>query len=120
IAYLRDGARQTAQVTLAEAGAQRLRERNPGGFDALAGVRLAPLDRSQPARGAVDGVVVAQVAPGSRAARAGLEPGDVITAVNRRPVDTIRDIDRALENAPGAVALTVWRDGRTLLVILRS
>ena len=120
IAYLRDGARQTAQVTLAEAGAQRPRERNLGGFDALAGVRLAPLDRSHPAWGAVDGVVVAQVAPGSLAARAGLEPGDVITAVNRRQVDTIRDIDRALENAPGAVALTVWRDGRTLLVILRS
>ena len=120
IAYLRDGARRTAQVTLAEAGAQRPSERNPGGFDALAGVRLAPLDRSHPAWGAVDGVAVAQLAPGSLAARAGLTPGDVITAVNRRPVETIRDIDRALENAPGAVALTVWRDGRTLLVILRS
>ncbi len=120
IAYLRDGARRTAQVTLAEAGAQRPRERNPGGFDALAGVRLAPLDRSQPAWGKVDGVAVAQVAPGSLAARAGLEPGDVITAVNRRPVETIRDIDRAIKDAPGAVALTIWRDGRTLLVVLRS
>ncbi|MBC7164420.1 MAG: DegQ family serine endoprotease [Roseovarius sp.] len=120
IAYLRDGARRTAQVTLAEAGARRPRDRDPGGFDALAGVRLAPLDRSHPAWGQVDGVVVAQVAPGSLAARAGLTPGDVIIAVNRRPVDTIRDIDRALENAPGAVVLTIWRDGRTFLVVLRS
>ncbi|MFP4451488.1 MAG: trypsin-like peptidase domain-containing protein [Rhodosalinus sp.] len=101
IAYLRDGARRTAQV-------------------ALAGVRLAPLDRSHPAWGALEGVVVAAIAPDSPAARAGLEAGDVILAVNRRPVATIRDIDRALSAAPGAVALSVWREGQVLLVILRS
>ena len=37
-----------------------------------------------------------------------------------QPVDTIREIDRALEDAPGAVALTIWRDGRTMLIVLRS
>lgn len=90
------------------------------GADALSGVRLVPLDRTHPAWGEVEGVVVADVAPGSRAARSGLQAGDVITAVNRQPVATIRDIDRALEQAPGAVALSVWREGQRFLVILRS
>lgn len=120
ITYSRDGERRTAEVTLADAGGMRVAGRDRGGFDALAGVRLSPLDRSHPAWGSVEGVLVSEIAPDSRAARAGLEAGDVITAVNRRPVTTIRDIDRELEDAPGAVALSVWRDGRTMLIVLRS
>jgi len=120
ITYSRDGERRTAEVTLADAGGMRMVGPDRGGFDALAGVRLSPLDRSHPAWGSVEGVIVSEIPPDSRAARAGLEAGDVITAVNRRPVTTIRDIDRELEDAPGAVALSVWRDGRTMLIVLRS
>ncbi|MEO1600881.1 MAG: Do family serine endopeptidase [Pseudomonadota bacterium] len=120
IAFVRDGERQSVEIALADAGGQRLAARDRGGSDALAGVRLAPLDRSHPAWGQIDGVVVSEIAPATPAARSGLEAGDVITAINRRPVASVRDIDRALEDAPGAVALTVWRDGRILLVVLRS
>ncbi|SDO93624.1 serine protease DegQ [Lutimaribacter pacificus] len=120
IAYVRDGERLVTQVALADGGGPRLAERDRGASDALAGVRLSPLDRNHPAWGDADGVVVSEIAPGSRAAQAGLEAGDVITAVNRQRVGSIRDIDRALEDAPNAVALTVWRDGRTLLIVLRS
>lgn len=120
IDYLRDDDRETMEVTLADGGGWRLAARDQGAHDALAGVRLSALDRTHPAWGEVDGVVVDEVAATSRAARAGLAAGDVITAVNRQPVDTIREIDRALEDAPDAVALTVWRDGRTMLIVLRS
>jgi serine protease DegQ len=120
IAFVRDGERQTTEVALANAGGQDLAERDRDGSDALAGVRLAPLDSTHPGWGEVKGVVVSEIAPRSRAAMAGLEVGDVITAVNRTPVTAVRDIDRALADAPGAVALTVWRDGRTQLVVLRS
>lgn len=124
IAFLRGEERRTARVAPVEAGGRPLAGRDRAGTDALAdalaGVRLAPLDRSHPAWGKVEGVVVAEVAPSSRAARAGLVAGDVILAVNRRPVPTIRDIDRALAEAAGAVALSVWREGRPVLVILQS
>lgn len=120
ITYVRDGERSMVEVALADAGGPRKTKREPGGSDALAGVNLSPLDRSHPAWGEVEGVVASEIAPGSRAARAGLEVGDVITAVNRRSVETIREIDRALKEAPGAVALTIWRDGRTMLIVLRS
>ena len=120
IGFVRDGERRTTAVVLADGGGLAEPARDRGGSDVLAGVRLSPLDRSHPAWGEVEGVVASEIAPGSRAARAGLEVGDVITAVNRQPVETIRDIDRALDKAPGAVALTAWRDGRTMLIVLRS
>lgn len=120
ISYIRDGERRAVAVELGDSGGQQMTARERGASDALAGVRLSTLDRGHPAWGEVEGVVASEIAPGSRAARAGLEAGDVITAVNRQSVETIRDIDRALEDAPGAVALTKWRDGRTMLIVLRS
>ena len=120
ITYLRDGKERSARVVLADGGGTRKAGRAKAGADVLAGVRLAPLDRRHPAWGEVEGVVVTEVAPGSPAARAGLEPGDVITAVNLRPVKRIRDIDRALEEAGRAVALKIWRDGREMLLVIRA
>lgn len=120
IAYLRDGEHRTAEVRLADSGGTPRAASERAGSDALAGVRLAPLDRSHPAWGKVEGIVVADIAPGSRAARAGLETGDIITAVNRQPVVTLRDMDRLLAAARGAIALTVWRNGRTMLIVPRS
>jgi len=116
IGYLRDGERRRAALRLAPSGRQ-----GPAAAAAeLDGVRLAPLAPGLPGHGEVEGVAVLEVADDSVAARAGLRPGDVITAVNRRPVRTPRDVARALADAPGAVALTVWRDGRPLLLVLRT
>jgi Do/DeqQ family serine protease len=118
LSILRDGERIEKVIELADAEAGPAQTRQ-GADDVLAGVRLAPVDRSHPAWGRVEGVAILDVTPGSRAARAGLEPGDVITAVNRQPVGTVRDLGRALGDAPGTVALTVWRDGRLMLIVFR-
>ncbi|MDQ3214250.1 MAG: PDZ domain-containing protein [Acidobacteriota bacterium] len=58
------------------------------------------------------GAIVADVVRGSAAARAGVQPNDVILEVNRQPVTTISQVTRALQNAaPGTpVFLVVWRD----------
>jgi Do/DeqQ family serine protease len=119
IGLLRDGARQEIRVRLAEA---RATSQPPARdqTDALAGVRLAPLDRDLPGYGVVTGVAVIDVRRGSAAARAGLEPGDVIQAVNRRPVETVDQVRRAVEQSPNTVALLVWRDGQQFFVVLRS
>ena len=118
LSILRDGERIERVIELADAETRSVATRQPAD-DVLAGVRLAPMDRGHPAWGRVEGVAVIDVMPGSRAARAGLEPGDVITAANRRPVETVRDVGRALGDAPGTVALTVWRDGRLMLIVFR-
>jgi S1-C subfamily serine protease len=120
LTYLRGQERRKTDVQLADSGDTQTASREIDASDALAGVRLSQLDQSHPAWGNVDGVVVSDVAPGSRAAGAGLQAGDVITAVNMKAVDSLSAIDRALENASGALAVSVWRDGRQVLIVIRS
>jgi putative serine protease PepD len=63
-----------------------------------------------------EGVEVVEVVPGSAAADAGVEVGDVITAVGEVAVDTPDDLGRAIaERAPGdEVAVTVERGSDTV------
>jgi serine protease Do len=48
-----------------------------------------------------DGVVVTQVEPGSPAAEAGLQSGDVVREVNRKPIKNAEDLLRKIEQAKG-------------------
>lgn len=58
---------------------------------------------------------VGRVTPGSPAAKAGLQTGDRIVAVNGKPVSQIVEFDTALEEAKdGPIALVVSRGGRTV------
>ena len=64
------------------------------------------------------GAQVVSVQPGSPAADAGLEAGDVVTAVGDRPITTSTELTAAVRGyAPGEqVTLTVERDGQTTTV----
>ena len=58
---------------------------------------------------------VANVAPRSAAIDAGLEPGDVTTAIDGAPVFAFDQLKAAVENSGGKpLLLEVWRDGKTL------
>jgi Do/DeqQ family serine protease len=59
------------------------------------------------------GAIVSDVQEGSPAASAGIQPGDVILALNGRPVDSSNDLrNHVAPLGPGASAtLTLWRDG---------
>lgn len=63
----------------------------------------------------VFGAFVGKVNPGSPAQRAGLQPGDIITELNMRPINSADDIERAISNLqPGATAQIVFqRSNRT-------
>src|SRR5262249_45241738 len=62
------------------------------------------------------GAVVSDVDPGSAASRAGLRPGDLIAAVDGKPMENGRQVQLALyRRLQGDMAtLDVLRDGRTL------
>lgn len=66
--------------------------------------------------GAGRGVLVASVADGSPAAQAGLEAGDVITAIGGQPVRTPVDVTRAVRKAEGEVPLTIVRDRKETML----
>jgi serine protease Do len=71
--------------------------------------------------GATEGAIVEDVTPGSPAARAGLRPYDVITAIDGRPVDSdqamIRVVSRGVPGQPARVQYL--RDGRELTVVMK-
>ena len=68
-----------------------------------------------------EGALVAQVDGNSPAARAGLRPGDVVTAVGDTPVRSPRELARAVGNLHGGAetTLTTRRDGQEVRLQVR-
>jgi S1-C subfamily serine protease len=73
--------------------------------------------------GTDEGALVLRVAPGTPAARAGLQPGDVVLEANDREVDSVDDLRNAVARAQGmrprAVQLEILRQGRRQDIDLR-
>ena len=115
LAYYRDGKPGTLQVTLGELPA----DDGPNQQGIGVGLQdITPeisrfLNVPQGTRGAL----VTEVVPGSRAARAGLQPEDVILEVNRKPVSSATEATTALEaNRGGEQILRIRRGGSTRFV----
>jgi serine protease DegQ len=62
------------------------------------------------------GVLLDDLDAGSRLARQGLQPGDVITGAYRQQVHNLSDFRKLVETNPGTMLLQVWRDGRSYIV----
>jgi len=60
--------------------------------------------------------VVAEVEPNRPAAQAGLEPGDEIVAINRKPVDYTKMIEEISGSNGRPLRLTVEREGRPVML----
>ena len=89
------------------------------------GVGLQPLTegaRAQLNYKTGNGVVIAQVVTGSPADQAGLEPGDVITGVNGKLVNTPEELTTAIKDTTigGNVNLQVWRAGTKQLISVKT
>jgi S1-C subfamily serine protease len=122
---LRAGEKGTAAVTVepqpAEEGTSPKGEADT--TDGSAGLTLAPLDdamrKKLEAPPSVRGVVVVSVRPGSPAAEAGLEAGDVVVEVGRKAVSRPDEVARHWRDAKGPLALLVWRKGHTFFAVLK-
>jgi len=79
------------------------------------GLGLRALTREERRQVGVDqGMVVDNVA--GPAARAGIEVGDVLLAINGKPVESIDQVKSVLAGKPKSVALLVQRDGDKIFV----
>jgi serine protease Do len=67
------------------------------------------------------GAMIASIDPASPAAQAKLQPGDVILAYDRKPIDRSRQLPRLVADTPPEkpVKLSIWRDGKTHEVELK-
>jgi Do/DeqQ family serine protease len=77
----------------------------------LANVELQEMEPEQTETGKIEGVQVSVVVDTSPAAEAGLQSGDIIVAVNQKPVRKIRDVLAAIGQEETDTLLYIFRDG---------
>ncbi|WP_456270192.1 DegQ family serine endoprotease [Kushneria sp. AK178] len=119
----RDGREQTIDVTVGQwpdsEGASS--DVADAGSDSL-GLAVSALSAEQRQQLGIEaGVLVQQVAPDSAAARAGLQPGDVVVELAGESVDSVNTLRRLVDQLDEnkAVPMRISRDGATLFVPLR-
>jgi serine protease Do len=125
VRVLRDGKplTVTAQIaTLPEP--QQVAEATPAGGKSL-GLTVQPLTSALAKRLEVPdkaGLVVADVADGSPAAEAGIQPGDVIVEVNRQPVQSVAALRKAIadQKAGEPTLLRIHRKDASLFVAIEA
>ncbi|MCA1799106.1 MAG: DegQ family serine endoprotease [Xanthomonadaceae bacterium] len=114
---IRDGERRTVnarigELATAEVAADTL---HPG----LRGATFSNIPETSPLFGRVQGAQVTSVEPGSAAARARLQPEDVITTVNRQDVGNVDDLRRLAAPGQPQLLLTVRRGNGVQFIVIR-
>jgi serine protease Do len=124
LTVLRDGKRKTITVTLGtRPNDETLVSSNESKAEKELGLYVQTLTREMAQRldyEGLSGVVVTEVDAGSPAAEKGIEPGNLITEVNRETVRNVRQWNEAIEKAAekGKILLRVQNEGGTRLVLI--
>lgn len=124
LTVLRDGKRKKITVTLGKRpGSSELASDDGSTAEEALGVYVQTLTRDLAERldyEGLSGVVVTEVEAGSPADEQGIQPGDLITEVNREPVRNLRQWNDALGKAAqkGKVLLRVRNQEGTRLVLI--
>ena len=79
------------------------------------GLSLRPLQPGEKSQAKVEGGMVIEQVTGP-AERAGIEAGDVLLAINGKPVSSIEQVRGVLKSQPKSVALLVQRQGQQIFV----
>ena len=124
IGLIRDGKALTRTVEVEKMPEQEAASQEDHKTPVRLGLALSTLDAdtAESLGSAVkQGVVVQQVAPGSPAARAGIDRGDVIFSVNRKPVESVKQFMKMAEEFKGGDVLQMLLDrhGSTVFAVLR-
>jgi serine protease Do len=126
MSVLRGGSDTTLSVTIGTMpGKPQVAAAKEGGAGTLdkVGLRVATLTpEAAKERGYenMEGLIITEVEPGSPAALANLQEGDLITEVNHKPLTTVEDLRNAMTSADDGVLLLVKRNDASLYVVLKT
>ena len=116
----RDHAERSIEARLggAEEREKQLADAGSAAEGGQLGLSLRPLTREEKREAKLDaGLLVEDV--GGAAARAGIEAGDVLLAINGKSVQSIEQVKSVLAGKPKSVALLVQRDGEKIFVPMK-
>ena len=113
----RDHSERTIEAKLggADDGEKKIADAGAAGEHGQLGLSLRPLTRDEKRESKLDAGLVVEGVAGA-AARAGIEAGDVLLAINGKPVESIDQLKSVLSGKPKSVALLVQRDGEKIFV----
>jgi serine protease Do len=122
---VRDGQPMTIKVPLGERPSDINSARSGGGAiqqGTLRGIAVQNITSSLREEAGippnVSGVVIVQIDPNSPAAQNGLQEGDVIESINRKPVRNVGDFNKLAAEAKGQTLLRVNRQGNGAFVVI--
>jgi serine protease Do len=125
---IRDGKEKVFTITLDEkaddqsGSGPKKYSRTESVGDTLDGVEVADLDsrwrRQFDIPSNVRGAVVTNVDPDSACGREGVQPGDVILEINRKPVRNADDAVELSKDLKGRVLMRVWSNGGSRYVVV--
>jgi len=108
---LRDGEKISLKITIEplESDTNNARAVAAQGRDSsVFGASVAPLKQSELSLAGVDhGVQVTQVDPDGAAAAAGIQSGDIIVSINRAKVESVKQFESLLQDAPESVSMPI-------------
>ncbi len=124
LTVVRDGREKELTVTIGEQPEEKqiAKVESAEGEHGLAGVAVQELDRETAKelglKGKAQGVMVTSVEPDSGADKAGLMPGDVIKEINRQPIKSVKDFEKASSSAKKGenVLILINRKGTALFL----
>jgi serine protease Do len=113
----RQGKRETLSAQLGDAGAKKaeVAQADKAASQGRLGLALRPLQPQEKREAGVDGGLVIEDVAGA-SARAGVQPGDLLVAVNGTPVTSVDQVRAAVAKAEKSVALLIQRDGDRIFV----
>lgn len=129
LGVFRGGKTQKVEVTVGEKKATEtaaIEESEPAETSSELGLTVEPLTPDLAERVGhkygTDGVIVTEVAPGSIANRALIQPGDVIVSIGAKPIKNTNDYRAATEKLglKAGVRIQVMREGSKRFVFLKS
>ena len=119
IGLIRDGKQKVVKAEIGgSAQSPQVADRVTSG-NVLQGAELGDVPKSDPDYKDVEGVLVGDVEQGSRAFRNGLRSGDVIMAINRKPVKSRSELLDSLKDNNGPVAVNILGDDQEYFLVMR-
>ncbi|WP_409433231.1 Do family serine endopeptidase [Litorimonas sp. RW-G-Af-16] len=124
ITFMRDGKRRTTRIEVAEVEEDKtvldesVADELPS-MESFDGASITNIPDDMELRGGDEGVLVATVKRGSKAARSGLRRGDIIRSVDGNDIRDLSDFEDAISEDDGPFALSVERDGTNIFLAVK-